>query len=176
MTLLRLVPACFLLLSACDNNQVAAPPPPPVELSSDAIGHYCSMVVAEHPGPKAQIFVSDVAVPRWFPSVRDMFAYTMLPEENQDIRAIYVSDTGASDNYATVADGAWVEAMNAHYVLGSKIAGGMGLPETIPFADAIDAAAFAQEYGGKVVSFDEVTLDYIFAEIDADSADNGGKL
>ncbi|MGI9505362.1 MAG: nitrous oxide reductase accessory protein NosL [Geminicoccaceae bacterium] len=177
MNFLRIFAAGLLLmLTACDSDQVVMPPPPPLELTSDAAGFYCSMTVIEHPGPKAQIFVADAAAPLWFPSVRDMFAYTMLPEENQDIRAIYVSDTGATDDYANVAEGAWLEAQNALYVLGSEIDGGMGLPEAIPFADHDQAAAFAREYGGEVVSFDDVSPDFVFAEIEADPAADGGKI
>ncbi len=174
MIFFRLVPACLLLLVACEDNQVATPPP--VELTSDAVGHYCNMMVAEHPGPKAQIFAADAAVPLWFPSVRDMFAYTMLPEENQDIHAIYVSDTGATDDYADVAKGAWIEARDALYVLGSEIEGGMGLPEAVPFADRDQATAFADRHGGKIVSFDDVSPDFVFAEIEPDPGDSGGKL
>ncbi|MGH1483000.1 MAG: nitrous oxide reductase accessory protein NosL [Geminicoccales bacterium] len=175
MNLLRLAPTCLLLLLACEENQVAMPPPP-VELTSDATGVYCSMTVSEHAGPKAQVFVSDAAVPLWFPSVRDMFAYTMLPEENQDVRAIYVSDTGATDDYAEVAEGAWIEARDAIYVLGSEIQGGMGLPEAVPFADRDQATAFAEKHGGEIVSFNEVTPDFVFAEIEPNPATAGGNL
>ena len=175
MTLLRLVPVLGLLLVACEQNQVAMPPPP-AELTGDAIGHYCSMTVAEHPGPKAQIFAGDDPNPRWFPSVRDMFAYTMLPEENQDIRAIYVSDTGAVDDIAAIAPGAWVDARNAWYVLGSAVTGGMGLPETVPFADREKADAFAARHGGEVAAFDEVTTDHIFAELDTAPPPDADKL
>ena len=174
MTLLRLAPAMALLLLGCDGDDV--PPPSPVELTSDAIGHYCSMVVAEHPGPKAQIFAGDAAEPVWFPSVRDMFAYTMLPEENQEISAIYVSDTGASEGIAAITEGAWVEARDAFYVLGSSITGGMGFPEAVPFADRGQAIAFAARHGGEVVAFDEVTVDHIFAELDAEPPTDADKL
>ena len=174
MTLLRLAPAVALLVLGCDGND--APPPPPLELTGDAIGHDHIAIVAEHPGPKAQIFAGNDAEPVWFPSVRDMFAYTMLPEENQDIRAIYVSDTGASADIETIAKGAWVEARDAFYVLGSPIAGGMGLPETVPFADQGKAAAFAERHGGEVVTFDGVTIDHIFAEFDSGRHDREDKL
>ncbi|MEZ5933046.1 MAG: nitrous oxide reductase accessory protein NosL [Alphaproteobacteria bacterium] len=166
MSFFRLVPVCLTLLTACDNNQVAAPPP--AELTSDATGYYCSMTLAEHPGPKAQIFAGDAAEPAWFPSVRDMFAYTMLPEENQNIRAIYVSDTGASDDVSIIRPGAWVDAKAALYVLGSDATGGMGLPELVPFADRKKADAFAIRHGGEVVTFEEVTPDHIFTEFEAD--------
>lgn len=175
MNFFRFAPACLMLLIGCDNNQVAAPPPP-AELTSDATGYYCSMTIAEHPGPKAQIFSTGVATPLWFPSVRDMFAYTMLPEENQDTHVIYVSDTGVTDDYADVVEGAWIEARKAVYVLGSEIQGGMGLPEAVPFADHAQAAAFAEEHGGDIVSFDDVSPDFVFAEIEPDPSGTGGKL
>ncbi|MGI9499926.1 MAG: nitrous oxide reductase accessory protein NosL [Geminicoccaceae bacterium] len=175
MNFFRLAPACFALLLGCDGDQVAELPRP-ADLTSDAVGHYCSMVVAEHPGPKAQIFAGDESEPIWFPSVRDMFAYTMLPEENQDISVIYVSDTGATDDYADVAEGAWIEARDALYVLGSEAAGGMGLPEAVPFADRDQATAFAVRHGGEIVSFDEVSPDFVFAEIEAEPTTAGGKL
>lgn len=173
MTFWRLVPALALLLG-CEGEEV--PPPPPVELTGDAIGHYCSMVVTEHSGPKAQIFAGDDAEPRWLPSVRDMFAYTMLPEENQDVRAIYVSDTGASEDIETIVEGAWIEARDAFYVLDSPVTGGMGLPETVPFADREKADAFADRHGGQVVAFEEVTTDHIFAEFDAQPSTPADKL
>ncbi len=169
----RLALACVALLVACDGRQ-ATTPPPPAELTSDAVGHYCSTVIAEHPGPKAHIFAGNREEPVWFPSVRDMFAYTMLPEENRAVRAIYVSDTGATDDYADIAEGAWIEARKAHYVLGSEIQGGMGLPEAVPFADRGQAAVFAERYGGEVVSFDEVSPDFVFTEIDLSTT--GDKL
>lgn len=44
------------------------------------------------------------------------------------------------------------------YVLGSKHKGSMG-PTPALFAREEDAHAFAQRHGGKVLRFDEVTLD-----------------
>jgi len=168
MIRLFLIAGCLGLLTGCDGRQETAPPRP-AELTRDAIGHYCSMVVADHPGPKAQIFTADRDDPVWFPSVRDMFAYTMLPEEDHNIRVIYVSDTAAGSDYARPAAGAWVDARKAFYVLGSEVSGGMGLAETVPFAEKDDARAFAARQGGEVVSFDQVTPAYVFADFEADT-------
>ena len=38
------------------------------------------MVLNDHAGPKGQIFVRR-AGPVWFSSIKQVFAYTMLPEE-----------------------------------------------------------------------------------------------
>ena len=49
------------------------------ELDADAIGYYCNMTVANHPGPKGQAFVAGKDAPLWFSSVRDTLAFTRLP-------------------------------------------------------------------------------------------------
>lgn len=46
----------LLLLAACDNGEQQAAKPAPQELTREAIGHYCNMIVADHHGPKAQLF------------------------------------------------------------------------------------------------------------------------
>ena len=37
--------------------------PLPQEISREESGYYCGMIVADHPGPKGQIFVGDAAEP-----------------------------------------------------------------------------------------------------------------
>ena len=50
------------------------------------------MNVLEHPGPKGQIITKGRIDPFWFTSVRDTVAFTLMPDQPRDIRAIYVSD------------------------------------------------------------------------------------
>ena len=65
-----------LLLGACEDDDRVAEAPPPRDLTREAIGHYCNMIVVDHLGPKGQIFVRGVAEPVWFTSVRDTIAFT----------------------------------------------------------------------------------------------------
>lgn len=161
----RLVLAAALLaalLAGCDGREAKVEAPPPQEVSDAAIGRYCGMALTEHPGPKGQVFVKGFDEPYWFSSVRDAFAFTMLPEEPKDIAAIYVNDMGRARNWDQPEPGTWIDAKAAHYVIGSGRQGGMGGEEAVPFGDEAAAKEFAARNGGQVVSFADVPKDYIF--------------
>jgi copper chaperone NosL len=165
----RLVLAAVLLaavLAACDGRDAKVEAPPPRELSDAAVGRYCGMALTEHPGPKGQVFVRGFDEPYWFSSVRDVFAFTMLPEEPKDIAAIYVNDMGRAESWDQPEPGTWVEARAALYVIGSDRQGGMGGEEAVPFGDEAQAKAFAARNGGRVVSFAGMPADYIFPSPD----------
>lgn len=161
-----LVLAC-LLLAACDEPEQVDKPTPQV-LTRDAIGHYCQMIVADHKGPKAQIFLTDREAPVWFSSVRDAIAYTLLPEEPKNIAAVYVTDMAKASWDAPEPD-TWIDAEAAHFVIESERRGGMGALEVVPFSDAAEAEIFTQKHGGRVVSYGEIPSDYIL-NAEAESA------
>ena len=116
--------AAALLAAACTagcerDPAAATPPPPPVEVHAEATGHFCGMLLTAHEGPKGQIHLASRAQPIWFSSVRDTIAFTRLPEEPRDIRAVYVSDMARSRFYEQPDPGAWVEANTAWFVVSS---------------------------------------------------------
>lgn len=143
----------------CDRNGPAAAPGP-MELSGDEIGYFCNMTVTAHVGPKGQVFLSDREQPLWFTSVRDTIAFTMLPGEPKNVSAVYVSDMGAA-SWDHPEPGTWVDARQAWYVVGSDRVGGMGAPETVPFAHKPKAEAFQAQHGGRVMRFDQIPHDEI---------------
>lgn len=153
----------MLALSGCYGETDAALPAPQ-ELTRDAVGHYCGMIVADHSGPKAQIFMADRDTPLWFASVRDAFAFMLLPGEAKNVRAIYVNDMGKTSNWQKPDPDSWIDARNANFVLGSTRKGGMGLKETVPFGTSEAAAAFAAQHGGHVVSFEKVPANYVLGD------------
>ncbi len=138
--------------------------PQPRELTRDAVGHYCGMIVEDHPGPKAQVFVAGRDTPIWFSSVRDAFAFTKLPGEVKNIRAIYVNDMGKATNWNAPETGTWIDARKAHFVLNSDRRGGMGAKETVPFSNSEAAAGFIAKHGGNTVDFSEVPADYVLGD------------
>jgi copper chaperone NosL len=150
-------------LAACDQEQESATLPPPHDLSPDAIGYFCGMNVQEHPGPKGQIILASRNDPVWFSSARDALAFTLLPEEPKDIQAIYVSDMGKAPSWDKPGAANWVEAHRAVFVIGSRLKGGMGADEAVPFSDRAAAEKFASEQGGRIVSFGDMPRDYILA-------------
>jgi copper chaperone NosL len=160
---LRALAAALLVsvLAACGEKKPAEAPPPPAEVSDSSIAEFCHMALFEHPGPKGQIFVKSRPEPFWFASVRDTFAFTMLPEEPKDIAAVYVNDMGKVKNWDSPEPGTWIDAHKAFFVIESRKRGGMGEAEAIPFSDEAAAAAFVAENGGRVVRFDGMPRDYI---------------
>jgi copper chaperone NosL len=150
----------LLLLAACDEQPAA--PPPPAEITEEATGHYCGMLVAEHEGPKGQIFVKGRSEPYWFTSARDALIFTRMPEEPRDISAVYVTDMAKAASWAKPGQDAWIEAHQAWFVLDSDRRGGMGGAEAIPFGQQDKAVAFASEHGGTVRRFNAVPDSYLF--------------
>lgn len=161
------------LVSACGEEEKAEIPPPQA-LPATAVGHYCGMLVAEHSGPKGQIILKSREAPIWFSSARDAFAFTMLPEEAKDVRAIYVSDMAKAPSWDEPGATNWIEARSAHYVIGSSMKGGMGADEAVPFSDPEAAARFAREHGGKVVRFQDVPVEYVLGGEGADAPSERG--
>lgn len=153
-------------LAACRDDRAAETSPAPVEITAASIGHYCGMLLTDHQGPKGQIHLSGKAGPVWFSSVRDTFAFTRLPEEPKNISAIYVHDLAKAADWAQPEPGAWVEARQAWYVIGSGREGGMGGGEAMPFSDEAAARAFAADSGGEVVRFDQVPDSFVFGPAD----------
>ena len=149
-----------LLLAGCLEKD-DGPVPLPRELSSNSIAAFCGMALTEHPGPKAQLFLKGQAEPVWFASVRDMLAYTLLPEEPKDIRAVYVNDMGRARNWDHPEPGVWVDARKALFVIGSRRLGGMQQDEAVPFGTEPHARAFSAENGGRIVSFTEIPANYV---------------
>ena len=149
-----------LIVAACNSQEVSIAVPKPAELEGDEIGYYCNMIVATHAGPKGQVFLANQEQPLWFTSARDTIAFTMLPEEPKNISAVYVSDMGKA-SWNQPEPGTWVEAQSAWYVVGSDRVGGMGAPEPVPFAEKSKAETFQAEYGGRVLSFEQIPQDEI---------------
>jgi copper chaperone NosL len=155
-----------LLAAGCKRGDTAAAPGPR-EATDRSTSQFCGMSLVEMPGPKAQVFVRGIPDPYWFGNVRDMFAFLFLPEMPKAIAAAYVSDMGRAKNWDQPEPGTWVDARKALYVIGSRRRNGMGTDEAIPFGDGEGARRFAEDNGGRVVSFDDMPRDYVL------SADSG---
>ncbi len=153
----------LLLLSGCQQEDVKIPDPQ--QLTRDAAGHYCNMIVIDHPGPKAQVFEKNNPQAIWFTSVRDALAYNILPGEAQEILAIYVHDMGRATSWDKPQDhGIWIRAKDAFYVIESLKRGGMGAKETIPFGKKAAANDFIRKFGGRLVTYGDLSPDYLLGD------------
>lgn len=164
MTLTPIATMMFatLLLAGCSGgDETIVVAPPAQEISIDAVGHYCGMNLDEHAGPKGQIFVNGRENPVWFTTIKQVFAYTILPEEPKGISAIYVQDMGRATNWVQPEAGLWIDGRNAFYVIESQFVGGMGAEDALPFSDEAKANEFARKNGGRVLPFADVPENYI---------------
>ena len=153
--------AAAILLAACNQDAAVTVIPSPVALDRDAIGVFCGMNVLEHPGPKGQIITASRIDPFWFTSVRDAVAFTLMPDQPRDIRAIYVSDMAQAASWDEPGATNWVDARKAHFVIESRKQGGMGAAEAVPFGNRAAADAFAAANGGRVVTLAQIPSAYV---------------
>ena len=84
----------------------------------------------------------------------------VLPAEHVDSAqgSVFVQDMGKSD--WEHPRGNWIDAKSAIYVVGSRKHGSMG-PTFGAFSNVQDAEAFVTKEGGKVLRFDQITIDMV---------------
>lgn len=166
-----LLAGSLIALDGCQRGPETMPAP--FAMTEDAMGRYCGMNILEHPGPKGQVILAKYDEPIWFSSARDTIAFTMLPEEPKDIRAIYVSDMAKAPSWDNPGSDNWVNAKEAFFIIGSDRKGGMGAAEAVPFSSRESARAFASEHGGQLTSFADLPRDYVLGQ-DTGTASYGG--
>ena len=163
-----------VVVAGCNDGSGSVPGP--LEPTAESVSHFCGMLLAEHAGPKGQIFVKGKSQPVWFSSVSETVAFTMLPDEPAGVAAIYVNDMSKAKNWDRPEPGAWVEARQAWFVIGSdkRGRGGMGdlRREPIPFGEKTAAQQFQQSHGGRIVRFSGIPQDEILGS--GTAADRNG--
>jgi nitrous oxide reductase accessory protein NosL len=161
-----------LVLAGCGGDTQQATPDP-ITLTTDHTCDVCGMVIPNHPGPSTEIFYADQepsghANPARFDSTWEAFQYDFERQDRGWSRtAFYVTDYSAVE-YEVFTDAgtqlisthpqaeAFVAAATVTFVAGSAVEGAMG-KDLIAFSVQSDAESFQREYGGALVTFDEVT-------------------
>ena len=157
-------------IGACGGEAPPRAAPPAIEVTADATGRYCGMLLSAHEGPKGQVHLGSRKEPIWFTSVRDTLAFMRLPEEPRDIAAVYVNDMGRSAQWEQPAAGAWVDPREAWFVIESEMRGGMGAPEAVPFSQESAARAFQAAHKGRVVRLAEIPDTYVLGPVNLEGA------
>ena len=162
-----LIAALAFGLAAC-KEEVAEAPPAPVDLTEEALSYFCQMNIADHGGPKGQIHLEGMPAPIFFAQVRDMVAYLKSPERDAEISAIYVSDMSVAQSWEQPGISNWIPANDAVFVVGAPVAGGMGAPEIVPFANSEGADKFVAQYGGQSMPLNDIPDDAAIGAVDLD--------
>lgn len=125
----------------------------PVEIDARTTCDLDGMLLADYPGPKAQIRYAGQDAPVFFCDTVELFHTLLAPEQVKVIQAVYVQDMGKAD--WDQPRGNWIDAKTGIYVLGSKRHGSMG-PTIAAFAQEADAQAFIKQWGGKLLRYGDV--------------------
>jgi copper chaperone NosL len=145
-------------LAACGDRPGDARALAPVEIGAATSCELDGMLLADYPGPKAQIHYAGAAAPVFFCDTVELFNMLLRPEQVRKVLAVYVQDMGQAD--WEQPRGHWIDARTAVYVPGSKRHGSMG-PTIASFAQEADAARFAVGYGGKALRFADIKPDMV---------------
>ena len=146
------------LLSGCGDKAAEQTSLAPVEIDRSTSCELDGMLLADYPGPKAQIHFAGQDKPSFFCDTVELFSTLLAGEQVRAVQAVYVQDMGKAD--WNQPQGHWIDAKTAFYVLGSKRHGSMG-PTIGSFAQEADAQKFATEYGGKVLRFGDIKADMV---------------
>lgn len=137
-------------LIACNKPDVSAAP---IAITAGTSCSLDGMTLADFPGPKGQIHYV-TGEPDFFCDTTEMFSIYLQPEQKKRITGIFTQDMAKTD--WDMPKDHWIDAKLAFYVLGSKKLGSMG-PTLAAFFQQKDADDFVKQFGGEVLSFDQVT-------------------
>ena len=140
-------------LAACGERTGSGAALAPLEIDAATSCELDGMLLADYPGPKAQIFYAGQAAPIFFCDTVELFNTMLRPEQVRKVVAVYVQDMGQAD--WEQPRGHWIDANTALYVLGSKRTGSMG-PTIASFTKEADAQKFVAQYGGKILRYAQV--------------------
>ena len=144
------------LLAGCEDAGQAAAPAGPADFTASTACELDGMLLADYPGPKAQVHYAGAAGLVFFCDTVEMFSALLNPEQVRPVRAAYVQDMERADWQQP--RGHWIDAKAGFYVVGSRHHGSMG-PTFASFAHEAAARRFATDHGGKVLRFAEVKPD-----------------
>ena len=146
------------LLAGCSEQAAQQRSLAPVEIDRSTSCELDGMLLADYPGPKAQVHFVGQDKPSFFCDTVELFHTLLAGEQVRAVQAVYVQDMGKAD--WNQPQGHWIDGKTAFYVLGSKRHGSMG-PTIGSFAQEADATKFAAEHGGKVLRFGDIKVDMV---------------
>jgi len=132
-----------------------------VAMESSDECHLCGMIITNFPGPKGQLYAKGTEGTMKFCSTRDMFAFITDPENQHNIKQAFVHDMAVTP-WNHPDEETYIDAKKAFYVIGHGKRGAMGAT-LASFSKKLHAEAFAKAQGGRVLPFDQITLEVLTA-------------
>ena len=150
------------LIACSDNEKQSQVIQQAVAMESSDECHLCGMLITRFDGPKGEVFRKEQAGNVFkFCSTRDMFSYYLDPENKRNVAQMLVHDMSKMPwGSNSIDDKYFIDAKNAWYVAGSEKTGAMG-KTLASFSQEHDAQAFAKEFGGQVMTFEQINIDLL---------------
>ncbi|WP_299200789.1 nitrous oxide reductase accessory protein NosL [uncultured Amphritea sp.] len=149
------------MLAGCGEDEKETMVRQAITIESGAECHLCGMIISNFPGPKGQLYAKGGRGNMQFCSTRDLFAFIVDPENQQNIQEVFVHDMAVTP-WDHPDDETYIDARQAFFVIGHQKKGAMG-PTLASFSKQTDAEAFADSEGGKVYRFEQITLDLLIS-------------
>jgi copper chaperone NosL len=146
--------AHVMLLTGCSPSVDQASGLQAAEIDDGTTCELDGMLLADYGGPKGQIRYRGDPQPVFFCDTVELFHALLAPEQIRAIDAAWVQDMGKAD--WDRPRGHWIEASAGTYVIGSHRHGSMG-PTIASFLEEADARRFAEQHGGDVLRFAQIT-------------------
>lgn len=123
--------------------------------------HLCGMLITRFTGPKGELLKKGISVQQSntvhkFCSTRDLFSFYLDPENRRNVTTIYVHDMSKMP-WDAPDDSYFIDAKSAWFVSDSSKTGAMG-KTLASFSKKEDAVLFSKEFGGTVLSFEQINL------------------
>ena len=145
---------CAFFVLGCEPSETPEGATGPQSFDKSTACALDGMLLADYPGPKAQILYAGVPKPEFFCDPLEMFNLYLNPEQKRKVLGVFVQDMSRT-SWEQPRD-AWIDAKSAFYVVGSKKKGAMGATFGT-FSQEADAQKFVAEHGGKVLRFEQIT-------------------
>ena len=136
--------------SATESARIAVSQP--MIIPKDVSCGKCGMYPANYPRWQSQIIFKDGSMTP-FDGCKCLFNFMFSMDQHDkahsrdDVVVVWVKSFNS---------GEWMNAMDAHFVVGSNMMGPMG-KELVPFADKAEAMKFHQEQGGDMMMYADIT-------------------
>lgn len=148
-----------LLLAGCGESDAGAQVRRAVAIEQGDECHLCGMAISRFPGPKGEAYEQGEEQVRKFCSTRDLLNWALDPENRHARQQLWVHDMGQVP-WEKPDDGHFIDAESAWYVVDSNQSGAMG-PTLASFGQQEVAERFAAQYGGQVLTFNDLNLENI---------------
>jgi len=164
LLLISLIVLSTILITACSQNEEEVMIQNAVAIEAADECHLCGMIIVNFSGPKGELYKKGVNhiesnKVHKFCSTRDMFSFYLDPENKRNVTTMLVHDMSKMP-WDTPKDEFFIDAKSAWFVHDSSKTGAMG-KTLASFSTQSDAQAFAKEFGGSVLSFEEVGFDHL---------------